>query len=85
MSLTCSTIGEISVSVDSCVFTPDNAVYEQDYKVFTIKDETDMDGDSSCFRTIETADDILTWNWNYAQAADCGWKWSTADGKITFS
>ena len=92
LEVTCSTIGEVNIAADSCLFTPDNAYYARSdtYKVFfgtadtTTTEITNLD--SKCFKEITDAADVLTYNLTYKDAADCGWSWDTDEinQKITF-
>ena len=39
----------------------------------------------NCARAVTTNDSLLEWEWNYAQAAQCGWSWGEEQDKITFA
>ena len=81
MLLDCSARGMVSVSVDSCLFTPDNAVYSQNYSVYFGSDPSS----SNCALPLTSENDTLTFSFTFAEAADCGWVWSRLSDKIAFS
>jgi len=82
ISLDCSTVGEISVSVDSCLFTPENADYNQLYQVYF--NSTTSLGDPNCVKNITAANDVLTYSLTYSEAEACGWEWSTTATQLVF-
>ena len=69
--------------MDPCLFTPDNADYTQEYKVFTLENNVKKDT-ATCFQKIENEDDTLKWSWTYSEAADCGWEWSKSGSHLVF-
>ena len=81
MSLDCSTTGMVSVTVDSCLFTPDNAVYSQAYSVYFGTNSSL----SNCALPLTSENDTLTFSYTFAEATDCGWVWSSLSDKIAFS
>lgn len=87
LTIDCSVVGHVKATVDACLFTPDNADYNQTYKVFTVNmtDTASTNEEvAGCFKEIGAGDDLLEFDWTYAQAADCGWKWDSAGDKLTF-
>ena len=71
----------VAVTVDSCLFTPDNAVYSQNYSLFFGTDPSSSD----CALPIDSENDTLTFTYTYAEASACGWVWSSLSDKIVFS
>ena len=75
----------INVVLDSCLFTPDNADYTQDYYVFF--GATRNASATNCFRQISNDSDDIEFDLTYKQATDCGWEWASDSQAetITFS
>jgi len=83
--LDCSAIGHISVVLDSCLFTPDNADYTQTYAVSTINSTTsDRIANPDCFGEISSNSDDISLSWTYSEAEMCGWEWTKIDTQLAF-
>lgn len=80
MILNCAAIGSVSLSADSCLFTPDNADYTQDIFVSTVSDFTNAD----CRKKIISGGHSLSFTWTYQAAQDCGWTWSQSGAELKF-
>ena len=86
VTIDCSEVGHVKATVDSCLFTPDNADYNQDYKVATLKSGNRETQTAGCFKDIDSSTDVLSFDWTYAEAAECGWEWfdGVIADKLTF-
>ena len=78
ISLDCSDIGTVSVSADSCLFTPDNALYSQNYTVF-------FGNLPTCSEPISDENATISFDLTYQEAEACGWAWATSGDYLSFS
>ena len=78
ISLDCSDIGKVSVSANSCLFTPENALYSQNYRVF-------LGSQSTCSQPISDENSTISFDLTYQEAEACGWTWATSGDYLSFS
>ena len=46
-----------------------------------MQDKTTISTKAGCFKSIPASDTVISFDWTYKKASDCGWIW--ADGDIT--
>lgn len=82
IALDCSVVGQVSLIAHSCLFTPENADYNQLYQVFF--NSTATPDDPNCIRNITSHQDTVSWTLKYSEAEQCGWDWSTVGDQLIF-
>ena len=83
LTIDCSSVGEITVVAEGCLFTPENADYSQTYQVFF--EDSSIVSDANCVKNISDENSTLTYALTYSEAEACGWEWSTANNQLVFT